>query len=71
MDKIDPARIRDILADAEFRKLITQMEGQLTKNVMASSNTAEERDEAWRDYHALKRIQAQMANVAQDANNQG
>lgn len=59
-------RIKAILADQDFQWAIGRLEAQLTRKVMASATTEEDRAAALHTYHGLQAAKASLRSVASE-----
>ncbi len=60
-------RIAAIAADQDFLGFVAAERERLTGRVMSTATSAEDRERALIDYHALARLVARMASAEQEA----
>lgn len=57
-------RIAAIIADDDFKAVVADIEAGLTRKVMATATSSEDREKALTEYHALLRLMAVLRDRA-------
>lgn len=57
-----------ILADDAFQGFVTSQKEAITRKVMSAATSAEDREKALAEYHALTALVARMGSAAADKN---